>query len=101
MTIRTPDPALREYLIAEMELESGRGRSNSLIDSRIRPNPSTTRFGRMLQENPNMVRDLSDAIVERSDGKFLFTRLYLSAIRLQHQRVSLAYRPPITRSTEA
>jgi ankyrin repeat protein len=85
LVIRIPDESLKRFLVSEMNRELGEESVGS-IDRRLHSQIPAGRFGRMLQGNKDIIEPLSNSIVEMSDGKFLFAKLYLLTLKTQHNK---------------
>ncbi|KAE9982563.1 hypothetical protein EG327_005811 [Venturia inaequalis] len=81
--IRTPDEAMKAYIKYEMTREIGDTRRSQRRDKRLYSSIRTSRLGRMLTNDPELLEIILNTIVEKADGVFLFPKLYVKTLKGQ------------------
>ena len=80
--ILTPDDEIERYVKWDIEKEVGYG--SELWDDRIHGSrPDSTRFGRRLVKNPDLLRRIPKAIVEKAKGQILDAKLCMVDLKSQ------------------
>lgn len=81
--VKTPDEAMKAYIKYEMMREIGDGRRSQRRDKRLHSSIRTSRLGRMLTNDPEILEIILNTIVEKADGVFLFPKLYVKTLKGQ------------------
>lgn len=79
MEVRIPGSVLRQFTESELEREVGYG-SQQWDQRRYTSRPGSTTLGRILEKNPELKKRIPAAIVEKSQGRFIFARLYMKSL---------------------
>ncbi|KAK4979561.1 hypothetical protein LTR28_003901, partial [Elasticomyces elasticus] len=82
-TIKTPDTSIERYVRDELknEIRDAKAGQN---DWRITQRVDATRLGEHIIAKPSLAEDIPQAIVAKADGMFIYAKLYMSSLRLQH-----------------
>ena len=93
MNFRIRDQDLEGYITTEMEKEIEGYGAKVWDERRLTSRPGLTRFGRKCQKDPELLKEIPTAIVEKADGRFLHAKLYMDSLRtrqtLRHIREAL------------
>lgn len=79
MEVRIPGSVLRQFTESELEREVGYG-SQQWDQRRYTSRPGSTTLGRILEKNPELKKRIPAVIVEKSQGRFIFARLYMKSL---------------------
>lgn len=79
MEVRIPGSVLRQFTEKELQKEVGYG-SQRWDERRYTSRPGSTTLGRILEKNPELKRRIPAVIVEKSQGRFIFARLYMKSL---------------------
>lgn len=79
MEVRIPGSVLRQFTESELEREVAYG-SQQWDQRRYTSRPGSTTLGRILEKNPELKKRIPAVIVEKSQGRFIFARLYMKSL---------------------
>lgn len=78
--IRIPDKDLERYVLFEIGKEVGYG--SQRWDPRMHSTrPGATTFALKCQKDPELLKRIPEVIVDKSDGRFLYAKLYMASLR--------------------
>ena len=78
--VRIRDEDLKRYVDYEIGKEVGYGSQH--WDERMHSSrPGATKFARKCQKDPELLNKIPAVIVEKSDGRFLYTKLYVASLK--------------------
>lgn len=95
MEVRIPGSVLKKFTESELEKEVGYG-SQQWDQRRYTSRPGSTTLGRILENNPELKKKIPAVIVEKSQGRFIFARLYMKSLTKPH--LTLAHIKKILKS---
>ena len=91
--IRTPDADLERYVQWEIGKEINDYGSKSWDTRSFSSRPGMTRFGRKCQKDPELLRRIPVAVVQKANGRFLYAKLFMDSLKskqtLRHIRDTL------------
>lgn len=78
--VRIPDKDLERYVLFEIGKEVGYG--SQRWDPRMHSTrPGATTFALKCQKDPELLKRIPEVIVDKSDGRFLYAKLYMASLR--------------------
>lgn len=95
--IRTPDEDLERYVQWEIGKEINDYGSKSWDTRNFSSRPGMTRFGRKCMKDPELLRRIPTAVVQKANGRFLYAKLFMDSLKskqtLRHIQDTLNYFP--------